>query len=219
MQANVRSLEANSLASQFETPEQQVFTAKLGMWVFLASETMFFGAALFGYSIYRWKYPEVWAEASRHLGLLLGTINTGVLLTSSLTMALAVDAIKSERRGAVYYLLGTMVLGAGFLCIKGWEYFEKWRDQLVPGPAFRWHGVESSGPEELFFSFYFALTGCHALHMVIGLVVLAILTYQASRSRFSASYFTPIEVLGLYWHFVDCVWVLLFPLLYLVDRH
>lgn len=219
MQTNASPLKAHVLASQFETSEQQAVAAKLGMWVFLATEIMFFGAPLFGYTVYRWKYQSAWAEASIHLGLLLGSINTSILLTSSLTMALAVDAIKKERRGAIVLLLATMGLGATFLGIKGWEYYEKWQDHLVPGPDFRWPGTEASGPAELFFSFYFTLTGCHALHMVIGLIMMAIFTYHAYRARFSAKYYTPVELLGLYWHFVDCVWVLLFPLLYLVNQN
>jgi cytochrome c oxidase subunit 3 len=208
---------STNLAPQFETAEQQALTAKLGMWAFLATEILFFGGAFAGYGVYRWKYPATWSEASRHLGLTLGTINTAVLLTSSLTMALAVDAVQHNRRGTRMYLVATMIFGWTFLGIKCWEYFEKWRDNLVPGPRFEWHGQSSGGPAELFFSFYFALTGCHALHMLIGLVVLLILCRQTPK-YFSTRYYTPIELTGLYWHFVDCVWVVLFPLLYLVDR-
>lgn len=218
MQTDAPSMNVPALASHFETAEQQSVAAKLGIWVFLATEIMFFGAPLFGYTVYRSKYPSAWAEASTHLGLMLGAINTSVLLTSSLTMALAIDAIKKECRGAVGLLLATMGLGVTFLGIKGWEYYEKWQEHLVPGPEFQWHGIEARGPAELFFSFYFTLTACHALHMVIGLTMMVIFTYQTHRARFSAEYHTPVELLGLYWHFVDCVWVVLFPLLYLVSR-
>lgn len=210
--------QVHELAPQFESAEQQAVTGKLGMWAFLATEIMFFGAAFTGYAVYRWKYPAAWAEASQHLGLLLGTINTGVLLTSSLTMALAVDAVRQNQRGTLRYLAATMVLGWVFLGIKGWEYFEKWQDHHIPGRLFEWHGTEPGGQAELFFSFYFALTGCHALHMLIGLVFLLFLFRKTQHHQFSPEYYTPIELTGLYWHFVDCIWVVLFPLLYLIDR-
>jgi cytochrome c oxidase subunit III len=209
------------LAPQFETPDQQALTAKLGMWAFLATEVLFFGGAFAGYGVYRWKYPEAWAEASRHLGLVLGTINTAVLLTSSLTMALAVDSIRqNRRRDTLFHLAATVALSGLFLVIKAWEYYGKYRDHLIPGPRFEWHSdrAMATGPVELFYSFYFALTGVHALHMLIGMVMLLIYFRQTQRGRFSSEFHTPIELMGLYWHFVDCVWVVLFPLLYLIDR-
>jgi cytochrome c oxidase subunit 3 len=207
------------LAPQFEDAAQQQMAVKLGMWAFLATEVLFFGGMFTGYAVYRARYPEAWAEASRHLGLALGTINTAVLLASSLTMALAVDASRSNQpRATVRHLAETIVLAIVFLGIKVWEYAEKWGDHLVPGPQFAWHGAQSTGPVELFFSFYFAMTGCHAVHMVIGVVILGILCWQAHRCSFSSEYYTPVEMTGLYWHFVDCVWVFLFPLLYLIDR-
>lgn len=206
------------LAPQFETAEQQATTAKLGMWAFLATEVLFFGGALAGYTVYRWRYPLAWAEASQRLEIVPGTVNTAILLTSSLTMALAVDEVRRNGRRIVLYLVATIGLGTAFLGIKGWEYFEKWRDHHVPGADFDWNGAQPAGPVELFYSFYFALTGCHALHMAIGLAVLLWLCRQTVRNRFSSDYHTPIELTGLYWHFVDCVWVVLFPLLYLIDR-
>jgi cytochrome c oxidase subunit 3 len=207
------------LAHQFADAAQQQLAAKLGMWAFLATEVLFFGGMFAGYAVYRARYPEAWSEASRHLDLWLGTINTAVLLTSSLTMALAVDAARTNHpRRTVRHLLETIFLALVFLGIKGWEYAEKWWDHLVPGPHFTWHGDHSAGPAELFFSLYFAMTGCHAAHMLIGVVLLGILCRQATRNAFSADYYTPVEMTGLYWHFVDCIWVFLFPLLYLIDR-
>lgn len=207
------------LAHQFADAAQQQLAAKLGMWAFLATEVLFFGGMFTAYAVYRGRYPEAWSEASRHLGLWLGTVNTAVLLASSLTMALAVDAARTnQRRATVLHLLETIVLALVFLGIKAWEYAEKWQDHLVPGPAFAWHGEQPTGPVELFFSLYFAMTGCHALHMVIGVIILGGLCWQAGKGAFSADYHTPVEMTGLYWHFVDCVWVVLFPLLYLIDR-
>jgi cytochrome c oxidase subunit III len=207
------------LAHQFADAAQQHLAAKLGMWAFLATEVLFFGGLFTGYAVYWARYPEAWAEASRHLGLGLGAINTAVLLASSLTMAFAVDAARTnERRATVRHLMATIVLALIFLGIKGWEYADKWQAHLVPGDQFAWHGEQAAGPVELFFSLYFAMTGCHALHMVIGVVVLGVLCWQAGRGAFSADYHTPVEMTGLYWHFVDCVWVVLFPLLYLIDR-
>ena len=207
------------LAPQFADAAQQQMAARLGMWAFLATEVLFFGGMFTGYAVYRARFPEAWAEASRHLGLMLGTINTAVLLASSLTMALAVDAARTnQRRATVRHLIETIVLALVFLGIKVWEYAEKWWGHLVPGEHFAWHGSQPEGPVELFFSLYFAMTGCHALHMVIGVVILGVLCWQAGRASFSAEYHTPVEMTGLYWHFVDCVWVFLFPLLYLIDR-
>jgi cytochrome c oxidase subunit 3 len=209
------------LAVQFDDAEQQRLAATLGMWGFLATEVLFFGGMFAGYLVYRMTYPSVWAEASRHLDLVLGTINTAVLLGSSFTMALAVRAAQTdESKQLRRFLVATMFLGTVFLGIKGWEYVHKIEESLLPGAAFHWDASAGgdSGPAELFFSFYFAMTGFHALHMVIGLGLLGVLVVQAGRGRFSSDYFTPVENVGLYWHFVDIVWVFLFPLLYLIDR-
>jgi cytochrome c oxidase subunit 3 len=206
-------------AHQFDDPEQQHEASSLGMWIFLATEVMFFGGLFAGYVVYRAAYPDAWAEGSRHLDVALGTVNTVVLIGSSLTMALAVRAAQTGRRaGQLLFLLLTFLLGSVFLGIKGIEYFHKFEEHLVPGAAFQWTG---SNPRnvQLFYSFYFAMTGMHALHMVVGLGILATLIALAWRNRFSPAYFTPVEVSGLYWHFVDIVWIYLFPLLYLIDRH
>jgi len=209
---------STALAHQFDDIEQQHDSASLGMWIFLSTEIMFFGGMFLGYALYRGKYSPAYAQASRHLDVLLGGINTGVLLCSSLTMALAVHAAQlGGRRTVVLFLIATIALGAVFLGIKAYEYYEKYEEHLIPG-----HGFQFEGPNaihaQLFFSFYFALTGMHALHMIIGIGMMLIMILLTMRGKFSAEYYFPIEMAGLYWHFVDIVWVFLFPLLYLVDR-
>lgn len=232
------------VAHHFDDAEQQRDAATLGMWLFLATEILFFGGMFLGYVVYRTRYPEAFAEGSRHLSVVIGTVNTAVLLTSSLTMAFAVRAAQlGRRRSIVGFLLLTILLGSVFLGVKAFEYADKFQHHLVPGPQFRLEhpttedatpsrlGLRpdrsagsgrspnlrnAAGHVELFFGFYFAMTGMHALHMVIGVGVLSVIAIQASRGRFSPEFHTPVELTGLYWHFVDIVWVFLFPLLYLI---
>jgi cytochrome c oxidase subunit III len=206
-------------AHQFENVEQQHEASWLGMWVFLATEVMFFGGMFTGYAFYRSGYPGAFAAGSNRLDVLLGAINTAVLIASSFTMALAVHAAQQGRRRAIVNcLLLTMLLGTVFLGIKSYEYYEKFVEHLVPGWNFSFE-APFERTAEIFFSFYFAMTGMHALHMIIGIVLLAVIALKARRGRFSAEYYTPVELSGLYWHFVDLVWIFLFPLLYLVGRH
>lgn len=210
------------VAMQFNTAAQQREAAVLGMWSFLATEVLFFGGLFAGYTVYRIWYPDVWADASRHLSVVAGTVNTAVLLGSSFTMALAVRAAhRNDPRQVLRQLLLTLLLGFGFLAIKAWEYAHKAHEALIPGSGFEWPSAESAGmagPAELFFAFYFAMTGFHALHMVIGLGVIGWLIVRLRRNRSVAGRATFVENIGLYWHFVDIVWVFLFPLLYLIDR-
>ena len=207
------------LAHQFEDLEQQHDAATLGMWIFLVTEVMFFGGLFAGYTMYRAEYPSAFAEGSRLCEVALGASNTLILITSSLTMALAVYGAQQGRRRLVLVCLGaTMVLGAIFLGVKFLEYFHKFQEHLIPGSNFAYTGT-SARQVELFICFYFGLTGLHALHMIIGLGVLAVMMVFAWRGRLSPAHYAPIEVAGLYWHFVDIVWIFLFPLLYLVDLH
>jgi cytochrome c oxidase subunit III len=207
------------LLHHFDDPEQQFDASQSGMWLFLATEIMFFGGMFIGYTVYREAYVDAFAQASNHLDVWLGAINTSVLICSSLSMALAVHASQEgDRRKIIFFLLLTMLLGAIFLGIKFTEYYHKYEEQLVPGLNFEFR-EGNSGHAAIFFSFYFAMTGFHALHMMIGLGLLTYLVIKATRNRFSASYYTPVEMTGLYWHFVDIVWIFLFPLLYLVGRH
>jgi cytochrome c oxidase subunit III len=209
------------VAHHFDDAAQQFESARLGMWLFLVTEVMFFGGVFAGYLIYRGSFPAAFAEGSRHLSVLWGTINTAVLLCSSLSMALAVYSAQiGDRRKIVTFLSLTILLGAIFLGIKAFEYSEKFEHHLVPGPHFEL--AETDNPDvkkanvQLFYCFYFGMTGLHALHMVIGVAILGVLIYQAKKGVFSPEYFTPVEMTGLYWHFVDIVWVFLFPLLYLI---
>lgn len=203
---------------QFDDAVQQHEAATLGMWIFLATEVLFFGGLFTGYTIYRSAYPAAFGEASRHLDIVLGAVNTGVLLLSSLSMAMAVQSAQlGKQRRLLGFLTSTAVLGAVFLAIKFTEYAQKFHEHLVPGLQFAFPGAESQHAQ-LFFSFYFAMTGLHALHMMIGIVMIGVLMVMTLTGRFTPEYHTPIETIGLYWHFVDIVWVFLFPLLYLVNR-
>ena len=208
-----------ALAHQFDSLGQQKEAATLGMWVFLVTEVLFFGGMFATYAIYRAWYPEAFAAASHELDVTLGTINTVVLITSSLTMALAVHAAQlGQRKVVLWFLAGTMVLGAVFLGIKSVEYYHKFAEHHVPGPAFQFER-EYFRHAQLFFSLYFLMTGLHALHMVIGIGIMLVMFWWAWRGTITADYYSPIEISGLYWHFVDIVWIFLFPLLYLIGRH
>jgi len=208
-----------ALAHQFDDLGQQKEAAIFGMWVFLVTEVMFFGGMFTGYTVYRFKYHEAFMAGSDHLDLLLGGINTAVLILSSLTMAMAVHAAQlSKRRALMTYLVLTMLLGSVFLGIKVVEYSHKFHEHLVPGPHFAFPGTDPQH-SQLYFSFYFAMTGFHALHMIVGIGLLAVILWMSYKGRFNAEYHNPVEVSGLYWHFVDIVWIFLFPLLYLVGHH
>jgi cytochrome c oxidase subunit 3 len=206
-------------AHHFANLEQQHEAASNGMWVFLATEVMFFGGMFTGYSFYRYGFPAGFASASNHLDIWLGTINTAVLICSSFTMALAVRSAQlGERKPIIVFLVLTIILGTIFLGIKFTEYYHKFEEHLVPGYDFRFDPALARAAG-IFFSFYFAMTGMHAIHMIIGIGLLISLIVKASRGVFTAEYNTPVELIGLYWHFVDIIWIFLFPLLYLVGRH
>jgi cytochrome c oxidase subunit 3 len=208
-----------SLAHQFDSLEQQRETATLGMWCFLVTEVLFFGALFMTYALYRGWYPEAFTAASRELLIWPGTINTAVLITSSLTMALAVHAAQTgRRRSLMIFLVLTMILGSVFLGIKGFEYYEGFLEHHFPGSTFQFE-PEHFREAQIFFSLYYMMTGLHALHMIIGLGVMAVMVWLSWRGTITAEYYNPIEVSGLYWHFVDIVWIFLFPLLYLIGRH
>jgi len=203
------------VAEQFEELEQQHLADQFGMWIFLATEVMFFGGLFTCYTVYRFLSPEVFAHASHHLGLVLGGINTGVLLCSSLTMALALRSIQLGRRGAtIWLLLATCIFGIAFLGIKGYEYHEKYVEHLIPGSRFHYDGP-SPNRAQMFFWLYFAMTGLHGLHVLIGVCVLSTVAILVARRRIRQENYMAVEVAGLYWHFVDIVWVFLYPLLYL----
>jgi cytochrome c oxidase subunit 3 len=210
--------QASVVAEQFDSAEQQRAAATLGMWVFLSTEVLFFGGLFSAYVVGRVLYPEAFAAASRHTDVVIGTVNTAVLLTSSLTMALAVRASWLGRQRAVtWLLLATLMLGLVFLGLKAVEYTKDYHEHLVPALNFAVDDPREA-QIKLFFILYFLTTGLHAIHLTVGVGVVATLIVMNVRGRFSKAYHTPVEIAGLYWHFVDIVWIFLYPLLYLVSR-
>ena len=211
--------ETAALREQFDTAAQQRDASTLGMWVFLITEIMFFGGMFLLYTVYNHLYSDVFALASHSLNEVIGGVNTAVLLCSSFTMVLAIRSAQLGRRKSVMmFLVMTMLLGMAFLVIKGFEWAQKFQEHHVPGPSFHLAGTAMQGHAQLFFSLYFAMTGLHALHMVVGCGIVAFLLFQTWRGKFTAEYFTPLDIGGLYWHFVDIIWIFLFPLFYLIDR-
>ena len=207
------------LQHHFEDLGQQHEASTLGMWMFLATEILFFGGMFCAYAIYRVSYEPAWVEGAHHQNLMMGTVNTIVLIGSSLTMALAVWASQLSRRLlTVWLLIATLVLGTVFLSIKAVEYHAHFEEGLFPGTHFTYQSPLAP-KVELFMLFYFGMTGLHALHMVIGAGLLLYFIWRAWPGDFGPEYYGPVEVMGLYWHFVDIIWIFLFPLLYLIGRH
>lgn len=217
--ADVAIERPSHVAHQFDDMEQQVKSATLGMWVFLLTEIMFFGGLFGAYTVYRNMYPEAFASTSRFMNPFWGAVNTMVLICSSLTMALAVRSAQlNKRRALIWFLIGTMIFGAMFLGVKAIEYHEHWVDHKVPGFGFEYDNPNLFHNAQILFCFYFFMTGFHAVHMVVGLALMGTLLVMAIRGRFGSNYYTPVEIGGLYWHFVDIVWIFLFPLLYLIGH-
>lgn len=238
---------SKNLAHHFRTHTQQRESASLGMWLFLTQEVLFFGALFTVYIVYRNMYHDEFVYGSHMLNVTLGFINTLVLILSSVTMALAVrEAQLGRNRGIIRWLAATFVFGSIFLGIKTVEYSEKFEHHLVPGPMFHYdpgHGAEAApaeaadhsapegkghiiqaenirpGPLQIFFAVYFVMTGMHALHMIVGMCIMLWLAAKAARNEFVPENHAFVENFGLYWHFVDLIWIFLFPLLYLLGRH
>ena len=214
----------HGLAHQFEDLTQQQEADTLGIWVFLVTEIMFFGGIFAGYAILRWLYFTAFEGGSHLLDIRLGAFNTVALLGSSLTMALAVRSAQTgNRRLQVIFLTWTLILGGVFLGIKAYEYHQKFVEHIVPsldwapeGEVLAHLAPGGLNHAELYFFFYFGMTGLHAIHMIIGMGLLIWLLLRARKGDFTPTYFGPVEVVGLYWHFVDIVWIFLFPLLYLI---
>lgn len=197
--------------------DHQNESSTAGMWLFLATEVMFFGALFGAYILYRSLYPEVFLEFSEHLNVTMGTINTGVLLTSSLTMALAVYAAKQgHRKVLVALLIFTGLAGIAFLGIKATEWTTDIKEGLGPGSLFTYQGKDAD-KGALFFRLYYTMTGLHGIHVIIGIGLMFYYAIWAMGKKYTKERYIPIEVIGLYWHFVDLVWIFLFPLFYL-DR-
>lgn len=209
------------LRHHFSDLEQQREASSMGMWVFLVTEIMFFGGMFCCYLVYRYLYFHAWVEGSQHMEFWYGTINTVVLIGSSLTMALAVRASQlGQRKLLVLLLLLTILLGLAFMGIKAVEYHQHWLNHEFPGSSFDLKKWQDAPHVEMFFVLYFTMTGFHALHVVIGLFAVGLVAYFAWRGRYTAEYHNPVENVGLYWHFVDLVWIYLYPLLYLIShRH
>jgi cytochrome c oxidase subunit 3 len=212
----------HNLKHHFADLEQQKATSTFGMWLFLVTEIMFFGGMFAAYLIYRLSYYNAWVAGSQTMEIKLGAINTAVLICSSLTMVMAVHSAKlGNRKMTAIFLILTLLLGITFLGVKAVEYHGHWLHHEVPGAGFHFEHEGNYDPRQvsIFFSLYFAMTGMHALHMIIGAGLLTWLLIANARRRFSTEYNSPVEMVGLYWHFVDLVWIYLFPLLYLISHH
>jgi cytochrome c oxidase subunit 3 len=213
--------EDTHLRHHFATSAQQMDASMLGMWTFLITEVLFFGGMFAAYAVYRNMYPAAFASTSRYMDVVLGGTNTAVLICSSLTMVMAVRAAQlSKRKDLIVFLILTMIFGTIFLVIKAFEYHSKWVEHLVPGFNFQYEDTQYVHNAQILFFLYFCMTGMHAIHMIVGLGLLTYLLIQSVRKVFHENYFAPVEMIGLYWHFVDVVWIFLFPLLYLIGhRH
>ncbi|SYZ72603.1 Cytochrome c oxidase subunit III [Candidatus Zixiibacteriota bacterium] len=204
------------LAHHFSEMEQQRDSAKLGMWIFLITEILLFGGLFTAYTIYRSWHPDMFYNAHKFLDIYLGTTNTVVLITSSLTMALAIRSMQiGLKKRTIIFLTITLILAAVFLVIKFFEYHHKFELGQLPGKYYTFTGIEGTNPH-IFFSMYFMMTGLHGIHVIAGICVIGWLLRQTIKNRFSPEYYTPLEMTGLYWHLVDIIWIFLFPLFYLV---
>ena len=207
---------ATHLAHHFADEEQQRESAKMGMWVFLLTEILLFGGLFVFYAIYRSWHPDMFYNAHLQLDVVMGTINTVVLITSSITIALAIRSMQvNEQKQAIVFLIITLLLAATFMVIKYFEYSHKFELGQLPGKFYTFKGIQGSNPH-IFFSVYFAMTGLHGLHVLIGMGVIIWVIRRSIRGEFSSEYYTPVEMTELYWHLVDLIWIFLFPLLYLI---
>ncbi len=214
--STVASTQGEFLQHHFTTADQQADATKIGMWLFLVTEILLFGGLFVGFAIMQSLHREAFVAAHHHLDRLLGFINTVVLLTSSYTMVMAVHSARTDRRKRVIiYLLLTLICAGVFLGIKYIEYSHKFHEGLLPGRFYSHQGDAVPG-QFMFFSFYFMMTGLHGIHILAGMVVIAWVLRRAIRGDFSHGYFTPVDMVGLYWHLVDLIWIYLFPLLYLI---
>jgi cytochrome c oxidase subunit III len=208
------------LGHHFTSLERQNEAVRLGMWLFLTTEILLFAGLFAAYSIYRFQFPEAFAQASRHLDLTLGTVNTVVLISSSFSVAMAIHfAREDQRKLAVACLLFTLACAGAFLVIKGFEYAHKFHEGALPGKYFTMkaqHGQPHPPGTAMFFTVYFMTTGLHGIHVIAGMSVLAWQTVKAWNGFYNSAYYTGLELGGLYWHLVDLVWIFLFPLLYLI---
>ncbi len=208
-------IKQHHVAHHFSSSAQEFEAAKLGTLVFLVTEVLFFGGLFVGYAILRMMYPAMFVEAASHLSWQLGLLNTIFLITSAFTMIMSVRSAQlNKRQACFYFLLITFLLAACFMGVKAIEYAQKFEHGLLPAMWFSGEGVAETLP--LFFGLYFAMTGLHGIHIIVGMGLLIWLMIRTRRGEFYSGYFTPLEMVGLYWHVVDLVWIFLFPLLYLI---
>ncbi len=207
-------------AHHFANLEQQKDAAKLGMWIFLVTEVLTFGGLFCAYAIYRSWHPEMFFQAHHELNRIMGAINTIVLITSSVTIALAIRCMQlNQKKGAIINLVFTLIFAGTFMVIKYFEYSHKFHVGQLPGESYHFAellkqpGVYNP---HLFFGIYFAMTGLHGLHVLIGMGLITWLIIGVVNDRYSPQYYTPIEMVGLFWHLVDLIWIFLFPLFYLI---
>ncbi|MFQ6612627.1 MAG: cytochrome c oxidase subunit 3 family protein [Fidelibacterota bacterium] len=204
------------LAHHFSTSEQQNDSAKLGMWVFLLTEILTFGGLFVAYTVFRALNPDMFYNAHKALNVYMGTLNTVVLITSSVTVVLAIHSIQLNRqKQTFYYLLVTILLACVFLVVKYFEYSHKIHLGQLFGKYYTYTGIEGTNPH-IFFSIYFLMTGLHGLHVLIGIALITWVMIRLRKNEFSSEYYTPIENVGLFWHLVDMIWIFLFPLFYLI---
>jgi cytochrome c oxidase subunit 3 len=200
----------------FQDMRTQQHAARLGMWLFLATEILLFGGLFCAYSVYRTLYPQAWHECSKHTFRAFGLVETFDLITSSFTMVLAIHFTRiGKRKLSVFMLLLTIAMGLLFLCLHGYEYYHEYLEGALPGKYFHFEEVKATGAP-MYYAVYFLMTGLHSIHVFIGAVVLAVVAWFTAKGEYDASYDHPLDLAGLYWHLVDLIWIFLFPLLYLV---
>jgi cytochrome c oxidase subunit 3 len=205
------------LAHHFDSMQTQNHAARLGMWLFLGTEVLLFAGLFLGYAVNRHFYPQTFKMASHSLNLVLGTVNTVVLISSSFTVAMAYYSVKKGRnKAAAGLLIFTILCALAFLCIKAFEYQHKFEEGALPGKWFHFHEMAGMPGANMFFSVYFLSTGLHAFHVIVGMAILIWVLRRLIRGDFTRTYYIPVELGGLYWHLVDLVWIFLFPLLYLI---
>lgn len=210
-----QSFVEHHVGHHFENAEQEFTAAKLGMWAFLAQELLFFGGLFVAYIVFRYLYPEMFLDASHHLSVKMGAFNTCVLITSSFTMVMAIRSAQvNKKKATINYLVATFLLATTFLVVKYFEYMAKIEHGYLPSKWF--FGTSAFENIHLFFGIYFTMTGLHGIHVLVGMGLIAWLIVRAMRGEFYSEYYTPLEMVGLYWHLVDLIWIFLFPLLYLV---
>jgi cytochrome c oxidase subunit III len=206
------------VAHHFDSADTQFDSSRMGIWIFLVTEILFFGGMFCAFAVFRSWYFDAFKEAHQHLDKVMGATNTIVLICSSLTMALGVRSAQQSKKGLTVAMLGlTLLLAATFLVIKYMEYDEKFYYGLLPGAAFNPAEPFATGKDAgIFFAVYFMMTGVHALHVIIGMGLITWILVRAMKGQFSSRYYSPVEGVGLYWHLVDMIWIYLFPLLYLI---